>query len=76
LVRFQFPAVVGLVLLILLVYEGLGFIWSLPPGDSWTQLIGILGNGSVATGVTAAIFIFYQERRWVLADRLGGTGQE
>jgi len=61
----QFPAVMGLVLLTLVIYEGLGYVWSLPPGDSWSLLVGILGNAVIATGLTAAIFVFYQER---LAD--------
>ena len=76
LVRFQFPAVVGLIVLIMLVYEGLGLIWSLPPGDSWTQLIGILGNGSIATGLTAALFIFYRERWPVVAELIQKASQE
>jgi hypothetical protein len=62
LIHTQFPSVLGLVLVALVIYEGLGFIWSLPAGDSWTLLIGILGNGCVATGLTAALFVFYRER--------------
>jgi hypothetical protein len=62
LIHTQFPSVLGLILVALVIYEGLGFIWSLPAGDSWTLLIGILGNGCVATGLTAALFVFYQER--------------
>jgi hypothetical protein len=62
LIQMQFPSVVGLILLTVVIYEGLGFVWSLPSGDSWLLLIGILGNGCVATGLTAATFVFYQER--------------
>jgi hypothetical protein len=62
LIHTQFPSVLGLILVALVIYEGLGFIWSLPAGNSWTLLIGILGNGCVATGLTAALFVFYQER--------------
>lgn len=62
LIHTQFPSVVGLILLTMVIYEGLGFVWSLPPGDSWLLLIGILGNGCIATGLTAALFVFYQER--------------
>lgn len=58
----QFPSVVWLLLLVVVVYSGLGYAWSLPPGDSWLLAIGILGNGCVATGLTAATFVFYQER--------------
>jgi hypothetical protein len=47
---------------VVVIYEGLGFVWSLPSGDSWALLIGILGNGCIATGLTAATFVFYQEQ--------------
>jgi hypothetical protein len=62
LIHTQFSSVVGLVLLVVVIYQGLGFVWSLPSGDSWSLLIGILGNGCIATGLTAALFVFYQER--------------
>ena len=62
LIHTQFPSVVGLVLLVVVIYQGLGFVWSLPAGDSWSLLVGILGNGCIATGLTAALFVFYQER--------------
>ena len=62
LIQTQFPSVMGLILLALVIYEGLGFIWSLPTSDSWTLLIGIVGNGCIATGLTAATFVFYRER--------------
>ncbi len=62
LIHTQFPSVVGLILLVVVIYEGLGFVWSLPSGDSWSLVVGILGNGCIATGLMAAIFVFYQER--------------
>jgi hypothetical protein len=62
LIQNQFPSVVGLLLLVIVIYEGLGFVWSLPSDDSWSLLIGILGNSCIATGLTAAVFVFYQER--------------
>ncbi len=60
--RTQLPSVTGLLLLVTVVYKGLGYAWSLPPGNSWLLAIGILGNGCVATGLTAATFVFYRER--------------
>lgn len=62
LIHTQFSSVVALVLLVVVIYQGLGYVWSLPPGNSWALLIGILGNGCIATGLTAALFVFYQER--------------
>ena len=62
LIHTQFPAVLGLLLLVVVIDQGLGFVWSLPSGDSWSLLVGIVGNGCIATGLTAALFVFYQER--------------
>jgi hypothetical protein len=62
LIHTQLPSIVGLLMLVLVIYEGLGFVWSLPSGDSWSLLVGILGNACIATGLTAATFVFYQER--------------
>jgi len=62
LVRSQFGSVMGLVLLGLVVYGGLGRLWSIPQADSWVLLIGIVANSCVATGLVAATFIFYSER--------------
>ena len=62
LIQTRFPSVVTLILLAVVIYEGLGFVWSLPSGDSWSLLVGILGNGCVATGLTAGTFVFYQEQ--------------
>jgi hypothetical protein len=62
LIHSQLLSVIGLMVLVLVIYEGLGFVWSLPSGDSWALLVGILGNACIATGLTAATFVFYQER--------------
>ena len=62
LVRSQFWSVMVLILLVLIVYQGLGRLWAIPEGSSWTLLIGILANACVATGLAAATFIFYRER--------------
>ncbi len=67
LIQTRFPSVVALILLAVMIYEGLGFVWSLPLGDSWSLLVGILGNGCVATGLTAGMFVFYQEQVGQLA---------
>ncbi len=65
LVRWNMPAVIGLFVLIIVLSWGLGFLWSLPPGDSWLLLVGITAHAFVATGVVAATFHFYQDRlRW------------
>jgi uncharacterized membrane protein YdcZ (DUF606 family) len=59
------PAVVGMVVLAVVIYEGLGYAWSLPSADSWALLVGIVGNAVVATGLTGAAFLFYRDRLMV-----------
>jgi hypothetical protein len=67
------PSVVGLVVLAIVIYEGLGYAWSLPASDSWVFLVGIIGNAVVATGLTGAAFLFYRDRL-VVARRLLDEG--
>ncbi len=70
LIQTQFPSVVGLLLLSMLIYHGLKLIWSLPTEDSWALLVGVIGNACVATGLTAGLFVFYQERVKRLSELL------
>jgi len=58
----QLFSVMGLLVLTAVIYGGLSYVWLLPPTDSWTLLVGIVGNGCIATGLTAAGFVFYRER--------------
>lgn len=51
-----------LILLILVISSGFNVVWSLPDTGNWTNLIGIAGHAFVSTALTAALFIFYQER--------------
>lgn len=67
-------SVFGFVLLAVVIYEGLGYAWSLPPSDSWVMLIGIVGNAFVATGLTVAAFVFYRDRVLV-GRRLMASGE-
>jgi hypothetical protein len=70
LIRFNFASSAGLVILGILIYKGLGYIWSLPEGNSWLLSLGILCNSGIATALVAATFVFYQER----VARLPGVG--
>jgi hypothetical protein len=62
LTRGAFPSVTFLVVLILVISRGLTVVWSLPDPATWANLIGIAGHAFVSTALTAALFIFYQER--------------
>ncbi len=46
----------------LLISQGLNYVWMLPEASDWTFLIGIIGHSLMVTALTAALFIFYQER--------------
>jgi hypothetical protein len=61
-IHMHLPYVIVLMVLVVVIYEGLGYVWSLPPGDSWPLLISVIGNSCIATALTAATFVFYQER--------------
>jgi len=66
-IHMQLPYVIVLMVLVVVIYEGLGYVWSLPPGDSWPLLISVVGNSCIATALTAATFVFYQERIGLLS---------
>jgi len=62
LVRVDFAGTMGLLLAVLVISQGLNFVWALPEPDSWTMLVGIGGHALVSTALTAALLVFYQER--------------
>lgn len=62
LVRVDFPGAVQLLMLALILIQGLNFVWTLPATDTWAAAVGIGGHAVVSTALTAALFIFYQER--------------
>lgn len=62
LTRVDFPGTTGLLLALLVLSQGLNFVWTLPEAGSWATLVGIGGHAFVSTALTAALFIFYQER--------------
>jgi hypothetical protein len=73
--RVQFTSVLGLWLLVLVIEQGLGFVWSLPSSDSWSTLVGVVGNACVATGLTVATFVFYRERIGRISSRYGHVSE-
>jgi hypothetical protein len=72
--QISFSSLLGLVLLVVVIYEGLGHAWSLPTADSWAFLIGIVGNAVVATGLTGGAFLFYRDRLMVARRLLDDSG--
>ena len=62
LMRTQFPPTMGLVILAVAIYIGMGYVWNIPASDSWLRAAGILGNAFTATGVLAATALYYMNR--------------
>jgi len=61
LIRFTLPSSGTFLLVCLLINEGLGYLWAVPPQDSWLTLIAIIGHGFVSTALVASTFIYYRE---------------
>jgi hypothetical protein len=62
LMRTQFPPTMGLLIVAILINIGLGFLWNVPPSDSWVKAAGILGHAFVATGLVTATALYYVDR--------------
>lgn len=62
LVRSDFLSVMLLLLLLFMIARGFDFVWALPAPTSWNMLISIVGHAFVSTALTAALFVFYQDR--------------
>lgn len=62
LTRADFLNVLFLLGLVFVISQGLNVVWTLPEPESWATLIGLGGHAFVATALTAALFVFYQER--------------
>ncbi|MEZ0396045.1 MAG: hypothetical protein ABWK53_06415 [Anaerolineales bacterium] len=60
-VRFTLPASGLFVALMLLISQGLRFLWLTPPPDSWWLLVGIGGHAFISTALLAASFIYYRD---------------
>lgn len=64
--RFSLPTSSLFVLSVLIITQGLNLLWSVPPENSWTTLIGIAGHAFITTALLAASFIFYRDMSaWV-----------
>jgi hypothetical protein len=65
--RFTLPTSGLFVLSTLLISEGLGYLWSIPPFSSWLTLVAIAGHAFISTGLLAASFIYYRDiNAWLL----------
>ncbi|TET55185.1 MAG: hypothetical protein E3J64_00670 [Anaerolineales bacterium] len=60
---------------VFILYQLASGLWTLAEPDSWALAAGIIGNACVGTGLTAATFVFYQERAARLKRRLAPADQ-
>lgn len=65
LVQVSLPTTATLVLLVIVISQGLDWLWNIPEDSSWMLLVGIGGHALVSTALLAATFVFYQDQhRW------------
>jgi uncharacterized SAM-binding protein YcdF (DUF218 family) len=59
-VRLLFPGIGLFLLSVLILAQGMGYLWRIPNESSWLMLAGILGNAFISTGLLAASFFYYR----------------
>lgn len=59
-VRLLFPGIGLFLLSVLILAQGMGYLWRIPDESSWLMLAGILGNAFISTGLLAASFVYYR----------------
>ncbi len=72
-VRYTLPTTFLFLFLLIMVGQGLRFLWMTPAQDSWWLLVGILGHAFISTALLAASFIYYRNvNNWlkVVMDQL------
>lgn len=61
LARFTFPTSGMFVISVLILSQGMNYLWSVPSNDSWMTLVGIAGHAFITTAVLAASFVYYRD---------------
>jgi len=59
--RFTFPTSGMFIISVLILSQGLNYLWSVPPNDSWMTLVGIAGHAFITTAILAASFVYYHD---------------
>ncbi|HKY53966.1 MAG TPA: hypothetical protein VJM08_06645 [Anaerolineales bacterium] len=59
--RFTFPTSGMFVISVIILSQGMKYLWSVPPSDSWMTLVGIAGHAFITTTVLAASFVYYRD---------------
>ena len=65
LTKMTLPTTSLFILLILVLSEGLDFLWRVPPETSWLTLIGVGGHAFITSALLAGSFVYYRDAdRW------------
>lgn len=59
--RFTFPTSGMFILSVVILSQGMNYLWSVPSDDSWMTLVGIAGHAFITTAVLAASFVYYRD---------------
>jgi len=73
LVRLNFWSTLGLVIMTYVISAGLSMIWESLAGSPWLDLVSIIGNAFIGTGLATAAFIFYRDRYMARLESLEQT---
>ncbi len=60
-VRRLFPSVAMFLLAVVVLAQGMGYLWRMAPENSWMTLVGVLGNAFITTSLVAASFVYYRK---------------
>ena len=59
--RFTFPTSAMFILSVVILSQGMNYLWSVPSNDSWMTLVGIAGHAFITTAILAASFVYYRD---------------
>ena len=59
--RFTFPTSSMFIISVIILSQGLNYLWSVPSNNSWMTLVGIAGHAFITTAVLAASFVYYRD---------------
>lgn len=59
--RFTFPTSGMFIISVVILSQGMNYLWSVPSNDSWMTLVGIAGHAFITTAVLAASFVYYRD---------------
>jgi hypothetical protein len=66
LTRFTLPTTALLFIALIVISEGLDFLWNVPAESSWITLLALAGHAFIVTSLLATCFIYYRDaNRWM-----------